>query len=35
MVVEELMQIDDMAIPYPLLHLPYIYQPLPPPLEPF
>jgi hypothetical protein len=27
----EVMQIDDVAIPCPLLYLPYIYQPLPPP----
>jgi hypothetical protein len=30
----ELMRIDDMEIPCPLLHLPYIYQPLPLSLEP-
>jgi hypothetical protein len=27
----EVMWIDDVAIPCPLLHLPYIYLPLPPP----
>ena len=30
----ELTQIDDMAVPYPLLHLPYIRRPLPPLGEP-